>query len=47
MIGEQAIEDYYFRRRGFAISTIMVTFVALGLDLKIREIDKDQSEEHP
>lgn len=39
-IGQQAIGEYFVRRRGFAISTIILTCVALGLYLKIREIER-------
>ena len=39
VIGETGLKDYHFRRNGFAISSIIVTMVALALFLKIREID--------
>ena len=38
-----AIQDYYFRRKGLAISTLIVTLVAILLFLKIKEIDKADS----
>jgi len=38
--GESAIEDYYFRRIGLGISTLIISVLALGLYLKIRKIEK-------
>lgn len=35
-----AIEEYYFRRKGLAISTLIVTAMVVLLYLKIREIEK-------
>jgi len=39
--GDDAVKDYYFRRKGLAISTLLVTVVALLLYLKIRQIERD------
>ena len=36
-----AIKEYYFRRKGLAVSTLIVTLMAILLYLKIREIDKE------
>ena len=41
---EDAIHDYYFRRQGLAVSTLIVTIVAVLLYLKIREIERRQRE---
>jgi hypothetical protein len=40
--GEEAVHDYYFRRQGLAVSTLIVTLVAVLLYLKIREIEKEK-----
>ena len=39
----EAVHDYYFRRQGLAVSTLIVTFVVVLLWLKIREIERDQA----
>lgn len=39
-IGTEAIDDYYFRRQGLAISTIIVTILIIGLFIKLRKMDK-------
>ncbi len=36
---EKAIHDYSYRRRGFAVSTILLTILAVALYLKIRSLD--------
>jgi hypothetical protein len=42
---QHAIHEYYFRRKGLAVSTLIVTVMALLLFLKIREIErKDKTE---
>lgn len=46
LIGEEALQDFDKRRTGFALSTVVVTFVAIGLYLKIREIESNQSDEN-
>ncbi len=38
-LGEKAIHDYYYRRRGFAISTLILSLLAVTLYLKIRSLD--------
>jgi predicted CXXCH cytochrome family protein len=40
--GEEAIKDYYFRRTGLGISTLIITVLAVGLYLKIRKIERKQ-----
>jgi predicted CXXCH cytochrome family protein len=37
-----AIEEYFFRRRGLGISTIIITFVAVSLYLFVRRIERRQ-----
>jgi len=39
-IGRKAIADYYFRRRWWGVSTLVISFLALALFLKIREVDR-------
>ena len=39
--GADAIHEYYFRRKGLAISTLIVTAMALLLFFKIREIERE------
>jgi predicted CXXCH cytochrome family protein len=38
--GRAAIDDYYFRRKGLGIVTIIVTILAVALYLTIRKIEK-------
>jgi nitrate/TMAO reductase-like tetraheme cytochrome c subunit len=38
--GIDAVDDYYFRRVGLGIATIIVTFLVIGLYLKIRRLEK-------
>ena len=38
--GIAAVDDYYFRRLGLGISTIIVTFLVIGLYFKIRKLEK-------
>jgi hypothetical protein len=40
--GQEAVHDYFFRRQGLAVSTLIVTLVAVLLYLKIREIEKEK-----
>ena len=40
--GTAAIHEYHFRRRGLAISTLVVTVLVVLLYLKLRQIEKDQ-----
>jgi len=40
--GNEAVHDYYFRRQGLAVSTLIVTLVTVLLYLKIREIEKEK-----
>lgn len=35
----ELIDEYYFRRKGFAFATIFITILAIGLYLKIRRLD--------
>jgi hypothetical protein len=39
--GEDAVREYSFRRQGLAASTLIVTFLAFLLFLKIRQLDKE------
>lgn len=38
--GVQAIDDYYYRRIGLGISTVIVTLLVIGLYLKLRKIEE-------
>jgi len=38
--GVKLIEEYYFRRKGLGIATLLITILAIGLYLKIRSIEK-------
>ena len=38
--GEEAISDYYFRRIGLGISTIIVTLLVIGLYIKLKKVEK-------
>jgi len=38
--GTQAIDNYYFRRKGLALSTLLVTLLVAGLYLYIKKIEK-------
>ncbi|HEU4723694.1 MAG TPA: cytochrome c3 family protein [Candidatus Eisenbacteria bacterium] len=40
--GEEAIHEHRFRRQGLVVSTLLVTFAALLLWLKIRQIERRQ-----
>jgi hypothetical protein len=40
--GEEAIDEFYFRRIGLGISTIIVTLLVIGLYFKLRKIEKKQ-----
>lgn len=44
--GEEAVHEYKFRREGLAVSTLIVTFLAVLLWLKIREIERRQKREN-
>lgn len=44
-VGEAAIHEYHFRRRGLAISTLIVTVLAVLLYLKLRQIERGQKRE--
>ena len=39
--GSAAVREYFFRRQGLAVSTLIVTLLAIVLYLKIRQIDKE------
>lgn len=39
-MAEAAISEYHFRRKGLGISTLIITFVAVVLYLKIRQIER-------
>jgi len=38
-LAEAAVSEYYFRRKGLGISTLIITFVVVMLYLKIRQIE--------
>jgi hypothetical protein len=38
--GEEAIDEYYFRRWGLGVSTIFITILILALYFKIKKIEK-------
>ena len=38
--GESKIDDYYFRRKGLGIATLIITLLAIGLYLRIRSTGK-------
>ena len=40
--GQEAVHDYYFRRQGLGVATLIVTLVTVLLYLKIREIEKEK-----
>jgi predicted CXXCH cytochrome family protein len=40
--GQEAIDEYYFRRKGLGIVTIVVTFLVILLYLKIRKLEKNK-----
>ena len=40
--GQEAIDEYYFRRKGLGIVTIIVTFLVILLYLKIRKLEKNK-----
>ena len=40
--GEEAVHEHRFRRQGLVVSTLLVTFAALLLWLKIRQIERRQ-----
>lgn len=41
--GRQALDEYYFRRWGLGIATIIISIVAISLYLTIRQIEKRQA----
>lgn len=43
--GEEAIQEYKFRREGLVVSTLIVTFLVIVLWLKIRDIERRQKRE--
>ena len=43
--GQQAIDEYYFRRWGLGIASFIITIVAASLYLTIRQIEKKQQQE--
>ena len=38
--GEEAIDEYYYRRIGLGFSTIVVTFLVVLLYIKLRKVEK-------
>jgi hypothetical protein len=46
--GEEAIDEYYFRRLGLGISTFIITMLVVSLALYIRRMERgDKSPEGP
>jgi predicted CXXCH cytochrome family protein len=43
--GEQAIEEYFFRRWGLGVATLIITIVVVSLYLTIRRIEKRQKQQ--
>jgi cytochrome c3-like protein len=41
--GQKAQDEYQFRRKGLAVSLVLIALVLLGLYLKIRELDRARS----
>jgi len=42
--GKKAIENYYFRRKGLAVATILVSLLVVLLFLKLKRIEKEDSQ---
>ena len=42
--GIKAVDNYYFRRHGLAVSTIIVSLLVAGLYFKLKKIEKSQSD---
>jgi predicted CXXCH cytochrome family protein len=40
MSGEEAIDEYYYRRIGLGFSTVIVTLLVIGLYIKLRKVEK-------
>ncbi len=38
--GEEAIDEFYYRRIGLGISTILVTLLVIGLYIKLKKVEK-------
>ena len=38
--GEEAIDEFYFRRIGLGVSTILVTLLVIGLYIKLKKVEK-------
>ncbi|MCJ7555217.1 MAG: NapC/NirT family cytochrome c [Ignavibacteriaceae bacterium] len=38
--GQEAVDDYYFRRIGLGISTLVVTLLVIGLYFKLKKVEK-------
>ena len=38
--GEEAIDEYYYRRVGLGFSTVIVTLLVIGLYIKLRKLEK-------
>jgi predicted CXXCH cytochrome family protein len=45
ILANKELDEYYTRRRGFAIVTVVLTIFAVGVYLKIRDIEKNQKSE--
>jgi predicted CXXCH cytochrome family protein len=40
--GEEAIQEYYFRRLGLGVSTVFITILGVALYLKLKKVEKRQ-----
>lgn len=38
--GQEAVDDYYFRRIGLGISTVVVSMLVIGLYIKLKKVEK-------
>jgi predicted CXXCH cytochrome family protein len=45
ILADKELDEYYTRRRGFAIVTVVLAIFAVGVYLKIRDIEKNQKSE--
>ncbi len=43
--GQESIDEFYFRRYGLGVATLIITIVAIALYLTIKRIEKKQAEE--
>jgi hypothetical protein len=46
VVGNEAVEDYYFRRWGLGVSTFFITLLVVVLYLKLKKIEKSQKKKN-